>query len=136
MGRKNLLFSSIFPLQDFCYNEFMSKAYISLFLVIFLNSKLNAQEKVGDLISDPIISLRCKNLLRDRSQKILVQQKLSAMILRNEKLTTSLKPNQQVLKHKLELNKTQLSNNLRLTKIRIKSMEEDIIRKGCPGITL
>ena len=114
----------------------MSRAYFALLLILSFNSKLNAQEKVGDLISDPIISLRCKNLLMDRSQKILVQQKLSAMILRNEKLTASLKSNQQVLKHKLELNKTQLSNNLRLTKIRIKSMEENIIRKGCPGITL
>ena len=58
------------------------------------------------------------------------------MILRNQKLQLSLEPRQKVAKQKLELNKTQLKNNLRLTAIRVQSMEENIIRKGCPGITL
>jgi hypothetical protein len=97
----------------------------------------NAQlVSVKDIIRDPVISQRCKILLKRRSKKIRVQQKLNAMILRNKKAHDELKPSQKVTRQKLQLNKTQLRNNLKLVKLRIKSMEENIVRQGCPGITL
>lgn len=93
-------------------------------------------EELKDIIKDPVISRRCKALLTERSKKIRVQQRLNSMILRNRRLQDQLKPQQQVARQKLSLNKTQLRNNLRLTQIRIQAMEESIVRKGCPGITL
>lgn len=93
-------------------------------------------DDLKDIIRDPVISRRCKSLLTDRSKKIRIQQKLNSMLLRNQKLQDQLKPQQKVAKQRLVLNRTQLKNNLKLTQIRIQSMEESIIRKGCPGITL
>lgn len=91
---------------------------------------------VKDIINDPVISRRCKALLRDRNDKIKVKQRLNTMFLRSERLEGQLRPSQQQAKHRLKLNQTQIKNNIKLTNIRIKSMEENIIRKGCPGITL
>ena len=95
-----------------------------------------AMSDVKDVITDPIISRRCKSLLKERRKKIRIRQKLNAMILRNQKLQQTLRKSQNIARQKLNLNKTQLKNNLRLTAIRVQSMEENIIRKGCPGVTL
>lgn len=106
-------------------------------LFIFYTTELVAQQvNPSSVITDPVVSRRCKSLLREREKKIRIRQRLNSMILRNEKLQESLKESQKVAKQRLELNKTQLRNNLRLTAIRVKAMEENIIRKGCPGITL
>ena len=93
-------------------------------------------ETIKDIITDPVISRRCKGLLQERSEKLQVQQKLNSMLLRNQKLQDKLKPQQQVSKQKLKLNRSELKNNLKLTSIRIKAMEENIVGKGCPGISL
>lgn len=111
----------------------MGKVIILLFIINICQAAL---DDVKSVITDPIISRRCKSLLKERTKKIRIRQKLNAMILRNEKLQKSLEPKQKVAQQKLELNKTQLKNNLRLTAIRVQSMEENIIRKGCPGIRL
>ena len=93
-------------------------------------------ENIKDVITDPVISRRCKALLKSRSEKISTRQRLNAMLLRNNKLVESAKPAQKSVKQRLKLNETQIKNNLRLTTLRIQSMEENIVRKGCPGITL
>ena len=89
-----------------------------------------------DLIRDPIVSQRCKALLTERDQKIRIKQKLNALLLRNQKLQKELKPTQKITLKRLQLNEIQLRNNFRLTEIKVRAMDEDIIRKGCPGVTL
>ena len=91
---------------------------------------------VKDIIKDPIISRRCKTLLKERAEKIQIKERLNSLILRNQKLQNRAKSNQKTIINRLGLAQTQLSNTMRLTQIRIQSMEEDIVRKGCPGITL
>lgn len=110
-----------------------------LLTFILLTSSLYAYTQsvpLNDLIRDPIVSRRCKALLRERDNKIKVQQRLNSLIIRNQKLQKELKKTQKLTRKRLELNEIQLRNNFRLTKMRVKSMEEDIIRKGCPGITI
>lgn len=92
--------------------------------------------QIKDIIKDPAISRRCKVLLKDRQNKIKVQQRLTALIMRNSKLQKRTPKRQKTVTDRLLINKTQLENQLRLTKMKITSMEEDIIRKGCPGINL
>ena len=89
-----------------------------------------------DLIRDPIVSQRCKALLTERDQKIRIKQKLNALLLRNQKLQKELKPTQKITLKRLQLNEIQLRNIVRLTEIKVRAMDEDIIRKGCPGVTL
>lgn len=113
--------------------------FIAFFLSIFLyfTTICHAQlDNIKDIIRDPVISRRCKALLRGRLDKIRVRQRLNTMLLRNEKLQGRLKASQEVVGNRLRLGQTQLKNNVRLTDIRLESMEENIVRKGCPGITL
>jgi hypothetical protein len=114
----------------------MKTLLLLMTLSILTPCSYSALEDLKDIIKDPVISRRCKALLSERSKKIRVQQRLNSMILRNKKLQDQLKPQQKVALQKLNLNKTQLKNNLRLTQIRVQAMEESIVRKGCPGITL
>lgn len=93
-------------------------------------------EELRDVISDPAVSRRCKALLKERADKIKVIQSNQSLILRNKKLQREVKPNQKTVRDRLEINLVQLKNSLRLSQIDIKSMEENIIRKGCPGIYL
>jgi hypothetical protein len=110
------------------------KFSLSLF-IIFITFNIYGYE-IKDIIHDPAISRRCKALLSERTDKIKVQQKLNSLLLRNKKLQQKSKINQKTVKTRLELNYIQVKNNLRLTQMRLKSMEENIVRKGCPGITL
>lgn len=118
------------------------KSFITLYIFSFLITAFTTQESkaqlqsIKNIITDPAISRRCKAMLKDRSEKIQVQQKINALLMRNEKLQRRARPTQKLVKQELTLNHTRLENNLRLTKFRIKSMEEDIIRKGCPGISI
>ena len=112
-----------------------SKAFC-LITLFFTQLSFAQLTSIKSIITDPAISRRCKAMLKHRAEKIQIQQKLNALIMRNEKLQRRAKSNQKVVKQELKLNHTRLENNLRLTKFRIKSMEEDIIRKGCPGITI
>ena len=102
-----------------------------LFLSVFAQGT-----PLKDLIRDPIISRRCKALLSERDEKVKIKQRLNAMLLRNKKLQKALKPSQAITMKRLQLNEIQLRNNYRLTEIKVKAMDENIIRKGCPGITL
>ncbi len=107
-----------------------------LLITLFPTISFAQLSEVNDIIRDPAISRRCKALLKERSEKIIVQQKLTSLIMRNKKLQNKSLQSQQVVLGKLELLETRLKNNLRLTKLRVSSMEESIVRKGCPGITL
>lgn len=93
-------------------------------------------DELRDVVSDPAISRRCKALLQERADKIKIIQTNQSLILRNKKLQKAAKPSQKSVNDRLEINLVQLNNNLRLSQINLKSMEENIIRKGCPGITL
>ncbi len=119
------------------YNTPMKFIFSIIICIIFIGPKNSwSQNSSNTIVEDPIISRRCKSLLQERNEKIKYQQKLNTMLLRNEKLRERAKDNQEVVKQRLKLNKTQLKNTVRLTQIRIKAMEENIVRKGCPGITL
>lgn len=113
--------------------------FISILLFSFFISPLaNASnlDDIRDVIKDPSVSKRCKSLIKQRNLKIEAKLKLSALIKRNKKLLTRVKESQKTVTKKLEITKLSLENNLRLTKYRIKAMEENIVRKGCPGIAL
>lgn len=107
------------------------------FTFIFIIPLAYSQPKnIDPLIEKPLLSRRCKELIKDRDNKILIKQKLSSLIMRTEKLIKKAKKKQKTGKSKLEYTKIKLNNQLRFTNIQIKGMEEGIIRKGCPGITL
>ena len=111
---------------------------VKLFIALALLSGTSLAQNLDgrDLITDPAISGRCKALLERRKSKIQIQQRLHALMRRNEKLLKQVPKDKDTIKSKLEFAQTKIDNDIRLSKLRIRKMEEDIVRRGCPGIVL
>lgn len=89
-----------------------------------------------DAITKPALSLRCKELLRERAEKIKVQQRLNALLQRNQDLIKKSPKAKPSLHNRLLSSQIKIKNELYLTNLNIETMEESIVRSGCPGISL
>lgn len=95
-----------------------------------------SQDWQGSVIDDPALTSRCQELIEERNQKITFRQKLAGLIQRNERLKKITPVSKLTIKKKLDSNYKRLSHEFELSKLKLTNMEENIIRKGCPGITL
>lgn len=110
---------------------------ISLFLTVLLGiSPVNGQDYRRTVINDPSISRRCELLTENRKEKIAHKQRILALIERNRHLQSITPDNKKTVKKKLEINLGHLEHELTLTQTQIQFHEENIVRKGCPGISL
>jgi len=107
---------------------------VNLFLAIPLHCF--AEDYKRTVITDPSISRGCEILTEKRAQKIDNKQKILALIERNKHLQKITPPNRVSIKKKLEINLGHLEHELILTQTQIQYQEENIVRKGCPGISL
>lgn len=89
-----------------------------------------------DAITKPALSLRCKELLRERNEKVKVQQRLNALLQRNQDLIKKSPKAKPSMHNRLMSNQVKVKNELHLTNLNIETMEENIVRSGCPGISL
>lgn len=107
-------------------------------ILLALSLSLFAQEEalLQDAIRQPVQSLRCKELFSERAEKIKVQQRLNGLLKRNEDLLKSTTQNKQTLLGRLKSNQVKIKNELYLSNLRIQTMEENIVRSGCPGLSL
>ena len=107
-------------------------------IVLALITFVWAQEEalMQDAITKPTQSLRCKELLRERSDKIKVQQRLNALLQRNQDLIKKSPKARESLHARLESNQIKVKNELHLANLQIQTMEENIVRSGCPGLSL
>jgi hypothetical protein len=112
------------------------KSVLLLCATLISISSFAQVQGVKDVIIDPTISKRCKSLISQRNEKILTKQKINSLLQRNSKLIKHALKSKVTAIKRLEITKSSLNNNLRLTKFRIKAMEENIVRKGCPGIAI
>lgn len=97
---------------------------------------LFAEDYKRTVITDPSISRRCELLTEKRQEKLANKQRILAMIERNKHLQKIAPENKITLKRKLEVNLGHLEHELKLTLTQIQYHEENIVRKGCPGIAL
>ena len=74
--------------------------------------------------------------MKERYQKIDHKQKISGLLERNKRLLKLTPLERKTLRTKLKRNFKRLTQELRHTLNQIQNREENIIRKGCPGITL
>lgn len=89
-----------------------------------------------DIITDPNLSSRCKELMQERTDKIKVRQRLSGLLERNEKLLKGNSGQRPLMQKRLEANRITVRNELYLAILQIQTIEESIIRSGCPGLNL
>ncbi|MCO4756294.1 MAG: hypothetical protein KC478_17575 [Bacteriovoracaceae bacterium] len=105
------------------------------FIFISTNGQTQSLERM-DLIKDPAISQRCKALLDKRKGKIQIQQRMNALLKRNIKILKTVPEQKETLRSKLEFTQTRIKNQIRLSKISNQKLEETIVRRGCPGVSL
>lgn len=107
-------------------------------IVLALTCTLFAQDEalMQDAIVRPPMSLRCKELFKERADKIKIQQKLNALLQRNEDLIRKSPKAKQTLHGRLNSSRVKVKNELYLTNVSIETMEENIVRSGCPGLSI
>lgn len=107
-----------------------------LIILVGFSKSINAEDYKRTIINDPAISRRCEVLTENRQEKIAHKQRILALIERNKRLQTITPANKVTVKRKLEVNLGHLEHELSLTQTQIQYHEENIVRKGCPGIIL
>lgn len=95
-----------------------------------------AQLGVRDIIRDPSVSLRCRELIQERGEKLEVKQKTQFLLRRSEGLRENAPEPKVSIKRKLKVSAAKLRRKLFVVEKQIDRMEENIVRKGCPGITI
>jgi hypothetical protein len=114
----------------------MKCIFTVMFLALSLQVFSQSDPLMQDAITKPVLSLRCKELFKDRSDKIKVQQRLNGLLQRNEDLVKKSPQAKQTLHARMKATQLKIKNELYLTNLQIETMEENIVRSGCPGLTL
>jgi len=105
-----------------------------LFAGLWVYAVANGQLNESSVLTNPSISKRCHELKRDKDKILSVKQRLSALIERNRRLrqrSSKDQKNLQKITHTLQGN---LKREFALVKTRLANLNENLIRKGCPGI--
>ncbi len=112
----------------------------SSFTVILLALTLSSFAQDDDLLQDPItrpaLSLRCKEMIKERDAKVKVQQRLQGLLQRNRDLIKKTPRAKETLHARVEAHQIRVRNELHLAELQIQTMEENVVRSGCPGIAL
>ena len=110
---------------------------LKILLSIFTISSLAQVSSFNyEVLQDPAISKKCKALIDKRNAKILMTQKLKSLISRNDNAQSKLRATQKLLERKLLISKNELRRELGLALEQVQTMEENIIRSGCPGVSI
>lgn len=105
-------------------------------LFIFLFIPITNLLSNSRLLLDPSITRRCEILIDQRKELISYKMRIIDLIERNKNLQEKAPENKISTKQKLALNLAKLKNELSLMETKISREEENIIKKGCPGLTL
>lgn len=86
--------------------------------------------------SKPILSLRCKELLKERDLKVKTLQKYNSLLQRNRDMVKKAPKAKPSFHNRLDSTQVKIQSQITQTEESIKNMEENIVRSGCPGIAL
>ncbi len=112
------------------------KSFTVILLALSLSSFAQEEDLLQDPITRPALSLRCKELLKERDLKVRHQQKLQGLLQRNRDLVKKTPEARGTIRGRVEAHEIRVRNELHLAELQIQSMEENVVRSGCPGIAL
>ena len=110
---------------------------IGFILTFFVIPSMNISAKTEidtDIYQPPTSSGHCELLIERREQRLDTKQKLKSLLERNTRLFRSVPLAKKSVKRKLEFNRSEIKFKLKQNLYQIQTVEENIIRKGCPGI--
>ncbi len=107
-------------------------------IVLALSTAAYSQDEalLQDPVTKPVLSQRCRELFKERADKIKVQQRLNGLLQRNEELLRKSPKAKSTVHARLNSTRVKIRNELYLTNLQVESMEETIVRSGCPGLSL
>ncbi len=109
---------------------------MNFFYLIFSFAAAHAQIVGDNVLEDPMVSYRCKELIQERNAKVTAKQRLKSLIERNKKLVKKTPEYKKTTLSRFNASRAKLDMAFNESIIRIKEMEENIIRSGCPGINI
>jgi uncharacterized small protein (DUF1192 family) len=83
-----------------------------------------------------MITLKCNYIFDDREKKVNMRQKAKALLWRNRGLLKEAPLNKDKAINRLKYTSQRLTQEIALLSLKIDRLEEQLIRKGCPGIRL
>jgi len=95
-----------------------------------------AAQQYSSKVRDPSISRRCDALLEKLDRKRFHKRKIQELIVRNKRLRRVTPKNKKQVLSRLEINFKKLEREQSLSLIKIQKQEENLIRRGCPGVSL
>ena len=111
--------------------------YLLIFILLLSNYVVAApQKKDFEVYLPPSSSLLCDSLKKSRSERIIIKQRLQGLLIRNKRLLASADKRKESVIRKLERVGSEIRFKKEQNKYQIESLEERIIRKGCPGILM
>ena len=114
----------------------MKRTMPTLFCFLLLSLLSFQSFARNTIINDPALSRRCEQLMTKRNRKKAHCQRLVDLISRNQRLQKAAPKNKQSIIKRLFVSMKKLKQKLRLGRLRLEKYEEDIIKKGCPGIQI
>ncbi|MBF0206666.1 MAG: hypothetical protein HQK53_07230 [Oligoflexia bacterium] len=90
----------------------------------------------GDQMINPAISTRCRELLKYREERIRLRQKAQFLSRRIQRLQNEAPERRVYYKKKMDFIAIEVSHELHILNFQIQVIEEDIVKKGCPGIKI
>ncbi len=114
----------------------MLRSVTLLILFITLNTfGMSALDESKSVITAPSISSKCRVLLEERESKVKYKQRLAALIERNIKLQHQ-KIEEVKIKQTLLSNLRKLRNEYILAKERVRFLGDEVVKTGCPGVSI
>jgi hypothetical protein len=90
----------------------------------------------GAVITDPSTTRRCEELMKERSEKITYKNRILSLLDKNKKLKQMTPENKTSILEILDQTRKALEEKLDKATQKIEESGEEILRVGCPGITL
>ena len=105
-------------------------------ILVGLSRQATAQITLRNILKDPAVSLRCKELIKERQEKLEVKQKAQFLMRKSEGIEENSPDRKLSIKRKMKVSQAKLRRKIFVVGKQIERMEDHIIRTGCPGIRL
>jgi hypothetical protein len=120
-----------------CHEINSKKFHLAAALFFFFTSStVSFSKRSNQIINNQSVTKFCEELLDDRENIINKKNKILELLNRNRKLQEIVPRTKKTLLKKLFRNFNELRVELYLSRQKIQHANEDVIRKGCPGIIL
>ena len=103
-------------------------------IAIFIDSNLCWGKIDFDTYRPPSSSYHCKQLIRDRSENLEIKQKLVTLLDRNSFLIKNTPKEKESTFRNLVFLRGEIKFKLEKHILKLKSLEEKIVRRGCPSV--